>query len=178
MKNFLTSVILSFAILIGTGCLLVAQQRRDPFAGVSQKEMDQTPMFSLLPCDGGMLFAYTFSFDVSEDQAFWMLSAHMEAAQELKLDLSDKVYIIVFSGPKKTTLLTADFKTNEIEFREEWNKKDKFRMQTWEGDTATLIEYLSKGFGGEHKTVKGRLSEEPPHPPVDANNPCPEKQEV
>jgi hypothetical protein len=169
--KILVIIIFSLSLL----CTVVSAQNKDPFANVSPEDMNQTPLVAVLPCGDGVLFAYHFSFDVTHKQVFWMLHAHMLVAQNDGLDLTDQVYIIGFFGPKRVVFVSADFKMNEIELREESIQKRKYKMSTWHGDTASLIDYLFEGATGSPVIKKGKIDDEIlPFP--NPNDPCSKRE--
>jgi len=159
-------------------CLLVSTGKAadDPFKGFPEEDLNRPPFFSELPCDDGYLFVYKFTRNVSERQAFWMVSAHMEVAETRKMNLARKTYIVSFKGPTRTVTVTADFLKNVLELRHDWNGKDHFYEKVWYGDIKPAIDYLAEGYEGTPKINKGRPSKEV-YPPVDPYDPCAAKRQ-
>jgi len=175
LKCLLIVLIFVFTVGCSAGCSLrySSAQVKDPFDVFSKEEVNQEPFFAILPCDEGMLFGYAFSKDVTDIQAFYMMSSHLEAARHNSIDMTNQVHIIIFVGPEKTSIITADFLQNEIEYLEEWNGKYKYRLRTWARDPNTVIDYLAAGFTGEYTQKKGRQLETPKTEP----KPCPENKQ-
>lgn len=159
-------------------CLLVVSGRAadDPFTGYPEAELDLRPFFSELPCNDGYLFGYTFSWNPTERQAFWMMSAHMEVIDKRNMNLDRKVYILTLRGPQRSITITADFLKNVLELRHDWNGKDHFLEKTWYGDIRPSIDYLAEGYEGTPKITKGKPSKEF-IPEIDPFDPCAAKRQ-
>lgn len=139
---------------------------------IPQEELDH-PEFVVLPCDDGFLFGYKLKETLSVPQLAYMAGVHVEVGDANDIDFKDKVLILAVVEPGEAVSLTADFKQDVVELREDF-PKDKYRVRTWKGDPRSVLVYLASGATGVPTITKGNRSNEVIPPSL----PCGPKQEL